>query len=160
MSNRQKHRILLALKVKYDDGEERTVGGHQVTDLGRSLTTRQLNDQTGIKSSEINTLCRILINSNQLVLSKEEPDTKAHWYRINDNGIDAVNDMVYLNKLWYRNPPVIISLGSFLVALFALLYNSPSIRGLSTDVSNLSNQVQILESKVKSLTKTIDSTNH
>ena len=59
-----KHKILKHLFEANKFGEKNTGFGRIITDLGKSLSTFELNEKTNISSDKINNICFLLIQDD------------------------------------------------------------------------------------------------
>ena len=102
-TNLGKHKILKSLYLKWEDGEEKTKFGRTVKDLGRSMSVIQLQNSTNISIQNVKRYCDYLNSNGYIVLYKEEPDNKNHFYLIQPLGKSAFLDKMFKNKYWFYN---------------------------------------------------------
>ena len=57
MINIKAHKILKILYKHFNEGEKKTRGGHEVTPIGKSFTTIELNNRTRYSISTIEDIC-------------------------------------------------------------------------------------------------------
>lgn len=101
--NKKKHKILKALYLNWKSGEERSGNGIEVTDLGKSLATTEIQKETKMQTSDIEQVCSVLINTNYIKLFSKNQNDKINRYLIIVNGQTAFLEKYFLNKIWYRN---------------------------------------------------------
>lgn len=119
--NRKKHKILKALYLNWEKGEERSGNGIEVTDLGKSLTTTEIQKETKMQTSDIEQVCSVLVNTNYIKLFSKNQNDKVNRYLIIDNGQTAFVEKHFLNKIWYRDFNFWKFFLPFLVGLLGLL---------------------------------------
>lgn len=100
--NHKKHKILKLLFEFWKDGESKSGYGHTVTDLGRSMTTQVIHENTNIKISIVNDICNNLKNEEFLTLTKQDLNNKVYRYLITEKGKDACLNNLFLNQIWWR----------------------------------------------------------
>lgn len=84
-------------------GESETGYGKEVVDLGKSLSTIELHNETEIETKKIEEICSILGNKKHITLIKKNQDDKVSRYLIDNSGKTAYLERIYLNRIWYRN---------------------------------------------------------
>lgn len=119
--NIKKHKILKALYIKWEQGEARTGNGLEVTDLGKSLTTTEIQKETKLQISDIEQICFVLTNTNYIKLFNKNQNDKVNRYLIIDSGQTAFLEKYFLNKVWYRNFDFWKFFLPFLIGLLGLL---------------------------------------
>lgn len=117
--NKQKHNILKALYLYFEEKEKKKHGGSGPTTLGQTLTVVELTNRTRLIADEIQAICYTLTNAGHIQLYQKDEINKSHRYLITDSGKQAYVDNFYINKLWFRNIdfwfkllPIIITAGT------------------------------------------------
>jgi predicted transcriptional regulator len=121
MNYKDKHKILQELQLKWKEGDEESSHGQIITDLGKSLTSIQLNKRTFINIDRIEDLCSAMILDNYLVRYSEDKNNKAHGYLITEQGKQVVTDRILLNKIVYRTLDFWFKMFTLVIATIGLL---------------------------------------
>lgn len=149
MSDRKKHRILTALFSKYQIGEENSGHGHEVTELGRSMTNIQIHNDTGIDIRQVDNLCYSLSNQGHLTILKKDENNKAHRYLITQSGQQAVTDKAYLNTIWYRKQSFWFQLITVLIAVFTFIWTIYIDSSHSSEIEKLQAEIDSLKASIE-----------
>jgi hypothetical protein len=142
--NKIKHKILKALNEHYQDGEERSGHGHQVTELGKSLTNMEIHKRTHIDVKDIDNFCISLVNSNHISVLTENENDKIRRFLITPWGRQTVLENYFLNidgeKQWTKVKDILLvaaAVGSFIFAMVTFSQNKvyqQQIKDLTTRI--------------------------
>lgn len=151
MINIKAHKILKVLYKHYNEGEKKTRGGREVTPIGRSFTTIELNSKTNYSMNTIEDICFSLEQNKYIEQTGFNQDFKVYRYCITPEGIDAYITKHYIYSLleivvkWI---PILISVLSLFVAGavgWYTIHNSKSIEKLQNQTLELQKKVKTLE---------------
>lgn len=147
MLNEHKHKILKYLFETNKKGEKNTRFGTIITDLGKSLSTLELNERTNISSNKINDTCYILVQDNYIEYNDIDDKNENHRYIITENGKKAFIEKFFLNQIWYRQRAFWLTLSALLISSLTLGWTIYRDANLNKNIDKLQHQIDSLKIK-------------
>ena len=141
MTISQKHKILKFLESKWTEEENKTKGGHQVTELGRSLTIIELSILTGFKNDTIQKRCISLETIGQIKLTHEDTNGKSHSYVITPIGLTGYYDNYHIKQFWKGFLPWV----AIVVSLLSILFQTIDYQGHEKRIKTL--EMKVIETE-------------
>lgn len=142
-----KHKILKHLFEANKFGEKNTGFGRIITDLGKSLSTFELNEKTNISSDKINNICFLLIQDDLIEYNSIDEKKENNSYIITEKGKKTFIEKGLLSQIWYRQRTFWLPFLALLISFSTLCWTVFRDANLDRNIDKLQQQIDSLKLK-------------